>query len=61
MQAFDAKMSETKDMEVFAFDVEEDKDIQDKPAPVVTPAIVAPLATPAAAANGAANGRHEEK
>ena len=52
MQAFDAKMSETKDMEVFAFDVEEDKDIQDKPAPVATPAVVAPLATPAVAVNG---------
>lgn len=28
MQAFDAKMSETKDMETFRFDVDEDKEIQ---------------------------------
>ena len=32
MQTFDAKMSETRDMEVFIMGVEEDKDIQDKPA-----------------------------
>ncbi|WP_022759095.1 DEAD/DEAH box helicase [Butyrivibrio fibrisolvens] len=35
MQTFDAKMSETKDMEVFILDVEEDKNIQDMPVPVV--------------------------
>lgn len=31
MQAFDAKMSDTRDMEEFIMDVEEDKDIQSKP------------------------------
>ena len=46
MQAFDAKMSDTRDMEVFIMDVEEDKDIQDKVAPAVVQKVVAPLATP---------------
>ena len=46
MQAFDAKMSDTRDMEVFIMDVEEDKDIQDKPSPVIVHPVVAPLANP---------------
>lgn len=46
MQTFDAKMSETRDMEQFIMDVEEDKDIQDKPAPAPVQQIVAPLANP---------------
>ena len=44
MQAFDAKMSDTRDMEAFIMDVEEDNDIQVKPVqqssqPVVTPVV----------------------
>ena len=46
MQTFDAKMSETRDMEQFIMDVEEDKDIQDKPAPTPVQQVVAPLANP---------------
>ena len=46
MQTFDAKMSETRDMEQFIMDVEEDKDIQDKPAPAPVQQVVAPLANP---------------
>ncbi len=42
MQTFDAKMSDTRDMEVFIMDVEEDKDIQDKPIPVVVQQVSEP-------------------
>jgi len=51
MQALDASMSETKEMEVFVMDVEDDNDIKDKPAPIITP-IVAPLANPVATPTG---------
>lgn len=52
MQALDAKMSETKDMEVFIMDVEDDKDIQNKPAPVLTQTVVAPTANPTLVSTG---------
>lgn len=45
MQAFDATMSEIRDMEVFVMDVEEDNDIKDKPSLVITP-IAAPIVNP---------------
>lgn len=44
MQAFDAKMSETRDMEQFILDIEEDKDIQDKPISTSSQQALAPLA-----------------
>ena len=50
MQTFDAKMSETRDMEQFIMDVEEDKDIQDKPAQAPVQQVVVPLANPTPAA-----------
>lgn len=50
MQIFDAKMSETRDMEQFIMDVEEDKDIQDKPAQAPVQQVVVPLANPTPAA-----------
>lgn len=54
MQSLDAKMSETKDMEVFIMDVEDDNDIQDKPVITQTkqPTLVAPLANPVSEASG---------
>lgn len=54
MQSLDAKMSETKDMEVFIMDVEDDNDIQDKPVITQTkqPTLVAPLANPVSESSG---------
>lgn len=54
MQSLDAKMSETKDMEVFVMDVEDDNDIQDKPVITQTkqPTLVAPLTNPVSEASG---------
>ncbi len=44
MQTFDAKMSETREMENFIMDVEEDKDIQEKVVEKVSKQITAPIA-----------------
>lgn len=53
MQVFDSKISETKDMEVFIMDVEDDNDIQDKPVILPKqPSIVAPLAKPVVVPSG---------
>lgn len=45
MQTFDASMSETKEMEMFLMDVEDDKDIQEQAVPVIK-TVMAPLANP---------------
>lgn len=51
MQTFDAKMSETREMENFIMDIEDDADIQPKPAPSKIPdKVVVPLAHPEEAA-----------
>ena len=44
MQAFDAKMSDTRDMEAFIMDVEEDNDIQVKPVQPTHQPVAAPVA-----------------
>ena len=44
MQAFDAKMSDTRDMEAFIMDVEEDNDIQGKPVQPTPQPVAAPVA-----------------
>ena len=47
MQAFDASMSETKDMEVFIMNVEDDADIQEKTEPIPVSVTASKSANPA--------------